>query len=54
MTPFSSSHHPSTSSKTNEHEEEVKKLYEEMEFQMKLEQERILAEVWAFCVWNWI
>ncbi|XP_070206941.1 EF-hand calcium-binding domain-containing protein 4B-like isoform X2 [Littorina saxatilis] len=31
-------------SKTNEHEEEVKKLYEEMEFQMKREQERILAE----------
>ena len=32
-------------SKSNEHEEEVKKLYEEMEFQMKREQERILAEV---------
>jgi hypothetical protein len=32
-------------SKSNEHEEEVKKLYEEMEFQMKREQERILSEV---------
>ncbi|XP_025081207.1 ras and EF-hand domain-containing protein homolog isoform X4 [Pomacea canaliculata] len=31
-------------SKTNEHEEEVKKLYEEMEFQMKREQQRIMTE----------
>nr|KAG5706468.1 hypothetical protein BaRGS_032861 [Batillaria attramentaria] len=30
--------------RTNEHEEEVKKLYEEMEFQMKREQQRILSE----------
>ncbi|GFN86773.1 ras and EF-hand domain-containing protein-like [Plakobranchus ocellatus] len=31
-------------SKTNEHEEEVKKLYEEMELQIKQEQEKILNE----------
>ncbi|KAL8601885.1 hypothetical protein ACOMHN_020620 [Nucella lapillus] len=31
-------------SKTLEHEDEVKKLYEEMEFQMKREQQRILTE----------
>uniref|UniRef100_A0A0B7BKP7 EF-hand domain-containing protein n=1 Tax=Arion vulgaris TaxID=1028688 RepID=A0A0B7BKP7_9EUPU len=31
-------------SKSNEHEEEVKKLYEEMELQIKEEKERILAE----------
>lgn len=31
-------------SKTNEHEEEVKKLYEEMELQIKQEQEKILSE----------
>ena len=35
-------------SKTVTHDEEVSKLYEEMECQIKLERERILAEVSCF------
>ena len=32
-------------SKSSAHDDEVKKLYEEMEFQIKQEKERVLAEV---------
>ena len=34
-----------TFSKSTAHDEEVRKLYEEMEYQIKKEKERILSEV---------